>query len=214
MTVVVIGDNTGDDYSGTEDAELRQTSPTTNHGSSTNLEATKYIASDHNHSLVAFSGIGSLPSSLTVSSAVLTLYLKLANSGTHTLTVKRVLRNWVEAQATWNIWSTGNSWTTAGCLSDGNDRDSNASTTLSIGTTYQYYTFSDDAQIQADVEDFADGTLSNYGWHIERTDGTPDDTTYRQFSSSEDTDGQRPYLSVTYTTGGATTSPWYYYAQH
>jgi hypothetical protein len=35
--------------------------------------------------------------------------------------VFRVLRTWVEAQATWTIWSTGNNWTTAGCSSDGND---------------------------------------------------------------------------------------------
>ena len=34
----------------------------------------------------------------------------------------RILRiDWVEAEATWNIYKSGSSWSTAGCSSDGND---------------------------------------------------------------------------------------------
>lgn len=29
--------------------------------------------------------------------------------------IRRVLRDFVEAEATWNLWRTGNSWTTPGC---------------------------------------------------------------------------------------------------
>lgn len=205
MTTVVIGDNTGDDFSGTDDLQVHEGSATTNFGSSTTIEIGKYGAGDHRHSLISFTGISSLPSSLTVTSAIISLYLTSQKNAATDVTAKRVLRDWVEAEATWTIWKTANNWTTAGGLSDGNDRSATVSDTASIANTIGlYYDFNDAAQIRADVEDFADGTLTNYGWHFERTDAA-NDSTWRVFASSEGTDGQRPYLTVIYTaTGGAT----------
>jgi hypothetical protein len=38
--------------------------------------------------------------------------------------VVRILRNWVEAEATWDVYSTGNSWTTVGAQGADTDYDS------------------------------------------------------------------------------------------
>jgi len=47
-----------------------------------------------------------------------------ATSGTPTFDVHRILRDDADvAQATWNVYKTGSSWSTAGAKSDGNDRD-------------------------------------------------------------------------------------------
>jgi hypothetical protein len=202
MPTVIIGDNTGDDFAGTDDSLLSQASPTTNYGSSNEIGATKFAGGDHYNTLLSFSGISSLPSSLSVSSVTLGLYLKNAGgASTQTLSIKRLLRNWIEAQATWNIFATSSNWTTGGALSDGNDRSATTSASISSnGTTGVYQTVTDTGTFAAIIEDYADGTLVNYGEHIERTDGA-DDSTYRVFTSSEGTDGQRPYLIVTYTSG-------------
>jgi len=116
--------------------------------------------------------------------------------------MKRILRNWSESQSTWNIYSTGNNWTTAGGTSDGNDRSSTTTATKQIfnSDNGNYVQFTS-AQLAADVQDMINTPANNFGWHIERTDGS-NDATYMGYTSSEGTDGQRPYLSVTYTAGG------------
>ena len=202
MPIVTIGDNTGDDFSGTEDARLRESDPTTNYETSI-LEVGKYASGNYVHLLIAFSGISNLPGSLSVSSA--TLYLNQSGSSgdglsTFNITAKKLNRNWVESETTWNIWSTGNNWTTAGALHETDDRS--LTTTFDIEATYnlEYKLFSS-AQLASDVEDFADGTLSNYGWHLEQSDAG-ENLGYKFFSNSESGSDVKPYLSVTYTEVG------------
>lgn len=212
MVAAVIGDNTGDDHAGTEDAHMITTPAGDNYGGCTDFRVYKFAVGNHAYGLLSFSGISNLPSTLTVSSAIINLYVEASSgAGSHTITFKRALRNWTEGTScsasgvcNFNQWATSSNWTTAGGLSDGNDRSATVSDTMTgVTTTFQYYSANDSAQIIADVEDFADGTLTNYGWHSERTDAA-DDSTYRFFTSSEGTDGQRPYIAVTYTTGGVT----------
>ena len=78
-------------------------------------------------------------------------------------------------QATWNLFSTGNSWTAGGGLSDGADRASAVSATAVIAPVVlnTYYAWTG-AQLLADVQAFVSGSLPNYGWHLERTDATND----------------------------------------
>jgi len=219
MPTVVIGDNTGDDFSGTEDAMVKNFSTRVgfNYGGSTLLEITKYTATpDHAHSLIRFTGISNLPSSITVSSASVSLYLNGGGgSKTHILTMKRLLRTWTEntlngttGDASNNNYSIGNAWTTGGGLSDGNDRSATVSDTILANNTFnEYKTSADIAQLRTDIENFASGANTNDGWHFERTDDQ-DDTQYRDFTSSEGTDGQRPYLTIVYTTGAGFQSAW------
>jgi hypothetical protein len=55
-----------------------------------------------------------------------------------------------------------------------------------------------------DVQGWINGTFGNYGWHISRN-GAGEDSTSKDFAGSavgEGGNGQRAYLSVTYTAGG------------
>ena len=204
MPTETIGDNTGDDYSGTEDAELYEASPTNNDSSGGTWYVSKYGSGDYRYPVLKFSGIDSLPDSITVTSAALFIYMTTQSGGTtHTITLRRILRDWVEGEVTYNIWKTSNNWTTGGALSNGNDRASATSGADGADqNTGEYKELStDNAQFMSDIEDMASGSAGNYGWHLERTDGA-DDSNYQQYISSEGTEGSRPYISLTYTTGG------------
>ncbi len=197
MPTVIIGDNVGDDFAGTEDNEMHEANPTTNNGSRTFWYVSKDSSGDHRHTKLSFSGISNLPGALNVSGATLYFY-QLAQGETVNITAKKLNRNWVEAEATWTIWSTGNNWTTAGALHEIDDRSSTVTFNVGVSAANSEYKALSAAQLAIDVEDFADGTLSNYGWHLEIT-GAGNSGEFRQFRSSEGTGGQKPYLSVTYT---------------
>jgi hypothetical protein len=200
MTTVVIGDNTGNDFSGTDDGQIKETGATTNYGSSATMETTKWAASDHSHSVLKFTGLSNITPPVIVSSVTLNLFLVDGSAGTtHAMDIRRLLRNWVEAEATWNIFATANNWTTAGALGDGNDRVAAASAQLSATAALAVYkSVTDTGQLALDVADWINGVNPNYGWHLSRN-GTGNDGTYKQWSTSEAIDGNRPYLSVTYT---------------
>ena len=202
MTVTVIGDNAGDDYSGTEDTQIQQIDPTTNLGSLSGLDTSKYGAGDWRNSLIRFSGLSNIASTEIVSAATVSIY-RTTGTGVPTVTLKRLLRVWVELQATWNIWSTSNNWTTAGGISNGNDRSATVTDTMTVTNSNGYKTSDGIAQLLSDVQDFIDGTLVNDGWHFERTDAE-NDATYTFWESSDGTDGKRPYLTVTHAAAGGT----------
>ena len=199
MPTITIGDNTGDDFSGTEDTHISESNATTNYDTTTPIEVTKYDVGNHTHALMKFSGISNLPGALTVSGATLYFYQEDNSGGAvYNITAKKLNRNWVIDEVTWNIHSTGNNWSTGGALHETNDRSS--TTTFDVSSPADnntYHSFSS-AQLASDVEDFADGTLSNYGWHLERTDAG-NDNEWKKFRPEEGANTTRPYLSVTYT---------------
>ena len=201
MPTVVIGNNTGDDYSGTEDTVLYSDAPNSTYGTQTGLEC-KYTTLDRYNTLLKFSGLSNITGPVTVSAASIYLYGSNPLSN-RTLYARRLLRNWSEDNATYNVYNTGSSWSTAGALSDGNDRVASATGSLTVGTTANYDSF----DCAADVEDTINGDINNYGYIITRD--TKDTLYSTSHTSSEGTDGQRPYLSVTYTESGNT----YYYQQ-
>ncbi len=201
MTTVVIGDNTGDDYPGTEDTYLNAAASTTNYGSNTGLQLYDGIIGSNDRTvLLSFSGLSSIPSGISVNSATLAIYKTDTDAGTSSnAVVKRCLRNWVEGEATYNNYSSGNAWTEGGGQSDGNDRSATVSVTIPI-TGSSGLKSASDAQLASDVQDIINGVLSNYGWVIECVDvtGAP----FHNFGASEGTDGQRPYATIDYSTGG------------
>lgn len=206
MPTVTIGANTADTYSGFADTMLKENDPTSNKGSDDYFEVTKYSGGDWTTGLVKASGISSIPAGSIITAVSLFLYqysAAIAN-GSYVVAAKRCLRNWVEAEATWNVYSTGNSWTTGGAFGNGTDRDATA-TFASAGldlSTGAYKELVGDVNAIYDVQRMLDGAISNYGWMLERTDAA-NDFAYRQFRSSQASDGQRPYLSVTYSTPAA-----------
>lgn len=201
MTVTVIGDNTGDDYAGTEDTQLKEGSPTTNYETSDPIEITKWAASDYTHSVVSFSGLSNVSVSDTVSAATLNLYIVGTSAAAAGYAdIRRLLRNWVVSQVTWDDYATSSAWTAGGAEDTTNDRSSTITGTMVVDTSGGYYGTSA-ANLVTDVQNFVDGTWSNYGWHYERNGAS-----HNQFTTvrtETGTDGQRPYLSVTHAAVGA-----------
>src|SRR4029077_3938287 len=62
---------------------------------------------------------GPVPDGATITSATLSFYKFLGPDAV--VKASRLLKNWSEAQATWNVAATGTPWTTPGALSAGND---------------------------------------------------------------------------------------------
>lgn len=207
MAIETFGDNTGDDHTGTNAAQMYSGSP--NDVLST-LDLGKY-ATENRVGLIKFD-LSSLPSGITVNSAVLYAYLVDAGGGgSHVFTARRLLQNWVTAQTTWTDYATATGWNTLGALGSGTDIAAATTSTSEVipDTTGVYYELiQDSAQFRTDIENIANSINPNYGWRIERTDGS-NDSTYRVFTSytgTHMTDGQRPYLVVDYTAGGASTA--------
>ncbi len=211
MPTVTIGNNTGDDYAGTEDAQIKSNNTAANYGGKTAFECTKWASGNHTHTLLGFSGLSNLPSGITDVTASIKIYKYGYSAGDRTITARRLLRTWVEGTADGDeqsgscSWSTagGVSWTTGGALSDGNDRSATASGTGSLdGAGWLEISGS---QLNTDIQN------GYQSWHLERTDGA-DDNTYDAFYSSEGSDGYRPYVSVTYEeSAGSSGNPYYYY---
>ena len=202
MPTEVIGDNTGDDHTGVIDTRMvmEAGSDDTNFDS-TYIEIAKWNAgSDEIDSVIAFTGLSNITSPVTVSAATLGIYRTEGSGTSQDFDFHRCLRNWVETQATWNDYATATAWTSGGGRSDGNDRSATVSATLSSGTTNGYKTTSD-AGLATVSEGWINATYSNYGLQGERNDGNGN-SLYSRFTDSEGTDGQRPYLSVTYAAAG------------
>ena len=193
MTVTVIGDNTGDDYSGTGGLYLSESNNSSNRIAH-ELEAYNWAAGDFKMVLLEFTGLSNISATDTVSAVTVGLYQTVGNAA-YTLEFRKLLRNWVIDQATWDDYATASAWTTGGAQSDGNDRHASTGTTASVPNTSSVYHSVSAAQITSDTQDWVDGTSTNYGFHIAGTGG---DSQYKIFSSERDTDGQRPYMSVTH----------------
>ncbi len=121
------------------------------------------IGSEKRRSLIQFD-LSSIPGGSTITGATFKIYLSSASlaSNNRTMSAYRLLRNWVENQATWNVYSTGNSWGTAGASNTSTDRESSALGTIAMATSdsagYKTSTFNTTL-----VQGWLDGTLTNNG---------------------------------------------------
>lgn len=216
MTTDVITENitvqnaTADNqYSGLADTMIVETEPTNNFNSgyrSDGIEVTKFGSGDHNHTIIRGDGLSNISSSATVSSATLYIY-QSGNNASYSVDLRRMLQAWTDSGATWNTHNgtpTTGDWNTGGALGAGTDRTSTPESTTSIGTTNSVYYALDCTSL---VQDIIDGTISSdEGFHLERN-GAGEDSTFKLFTSSSGTDGQRPELVVVYTVGGGVTIP-------
>lgn len=184
MTTKTIGNRTGLDFSGTEDDVIISGLPNTNLPTETGSGGAPF--------LIRFTGLSGITPPVTVTDAFITLNCTTGNVGAGTWTFKRILRSWVEVQATWNEWKTSNSWTTAGCLGDGTDRVSSDSCVVNYpgGFATGDFNSSSNAGLIADVQAIINGTLSNEGWRVELSEavGLP----------ANATPALRPMLTVTF----------------
>lgn len=183
------------------DTYFNSFAPTTNYGTNVRLGVGEHpgivaIA----RTWLKFSQLsdGTIPKGSIINSATLSLYVALDESNNvRTLRVYRCKRVVVEAQATWNIYSTGNNWQTAGA-SGANDREAADIGSVSIthnppiGTEYQITLAA--AKIQEMIED---GVFTNNGF-ILQVDTENADLIYYD-SSDGVTAGERPKLVIVYT---------------
>jgi hypothetical protein len=172
------------------DTELRQSSATTNYGSATTLLVGD-SANGNQRSILTFT----LPN---ISGTITNIKLHVVFSSTLTKSMNAHLltrNNWVENQATWNIYSTGNNWTSSGgdysTLIGNTSSISNTDTIFDFGTSTNS-SFNDRLDILLKLN-----TESSSGWSL-------------PFNSVENSTG-KPYLEITYTPssggGGGTSTP-------
>jgi len=165
--------------------------PTTNYNTATTGMIGRAASNDEIHRglfKVDFSSISA------ISFNTVKLYLYLHTSGVtanRTLEGFRVLKNWVSAQTTWNIYSTGNNWTAAG-LQSGTDYNATSLGSGTIVLDYEgwiYLTLS-----ATEMYKICDGTYSNYGVFVKQSyEGVGEDSNF-YFTGGT----YPPYLYVSY----------------
>lgn len=99
-----------------KDNHMRQFVPTANYGTSVALYVRSHDLPDNNDRSILEFDISGLPADITLISATLSLYAwSFASVVGRTYWAYKLTRiDWVEAQATWNIYKTGNNWTVGG----------------------------------------------------------------------------------------------------
>lgn len=209
-TIVVHADQTTLQPDGTAglDTRMDDASPTTNQATATLLR----IGEDNNatakaRSLIKFD-VSSIAANVTVTSAQLVMTIgsspDLADADAQ-IDIYPALRAWVEAEATWNIWSTGNNWTTAGAGSGGDDYNVTAMgsfTATNEAATGTQYTVTLTSSV---VQGWIDGSLTNNGMVFRTANELNDRYTFG--SSDNSTASRRPKLVVDFDQPTATPTP-------
>lgn len=193
------------------DAYILSSAPTNNAGT-----ATQNVVGDSNasasialRSVIKFD-VSAVPAGATVTAVTLSQYeYEAGRSGaapaSWAVELRRILRNWVEAQVTWNIFSTGNNWGAAGCSND-TDRVAAPSASLTMdGTAAGGFVNWSGAGLVADVQAWVDGSASNYGWLLiaPNAENLAATAFNRFYSSDYATAASRPKLVIEYTEAAA-----------
>lgn len=200
MPTVRFGSNSADTHQGTDDTGISESNQTENRGGFNTNEVTKYASGDHRHLLIRFPGLTNISPGVTVTAATLYLYKENVDSAQN-MRFDRLLRPWIESEATWGIYSTGNNWGTGGAVggADIAGVQSASGAVSSGGGAYVSFT---GAQLALDAQNIINQAHSNEGWLGRRSDSPGNDAHFMNYRMSEHaTDGTRPYLEITYTTG-------------
>lgn len=197
-----ISDNTGATFSGTNDTYLLETSPTVNFGSGTTIIVKAWTTNDRTHSVIKFTGLSSVPSGGTVTNAKIRLYCQtIANDPFEVPTVNAyaLRRDFVEAQATWNVYQTSSNWGTAGALDTATDYNNSLLGSVLVDIENAYYEISGTA-VNTYVQNILNGT-TDYGLLLVEENYLTPLNQFKEgvFTSSEGTNGQRPELTFTRT---------------
>jgi len=147
--------------------------------------------------LIRFELAGHVPQGAAIQSATLELYTdQRDNSLTARMGVYRVLRPWVEREATWNRAAVGQPWGSPGCNDPTTDRDPVAVDSAQVGALNEWYRFN----VTSLVQGWANEPASNYGLLVRgEYEGHP--AMYRFVSSEAGRSLLRPILRVEYQAG-------------
>ena len=185
------------------DTFLHRDTATTNYGTNTSLFIGNNGGGTNTYrTLIKFAGLsdGTVPQSSNIISATLSLYCYAEASGNaRTLRVYRSKRVWVEAQATWNIYSTGNNWATAGGFG-ADDCEQTDIGSRDFSATEATGAYKDWSLTAAAVQEMVRGTWTNNGLLIK---ADTENTDRYAFYSSDNADN-KPKLTVVYLTSAGT----------
>ena len=146
--------------------------------------------------------VSSIPAGVTITSATLSLMKDYDDTAaSYTVSIYQCNRNWVEEQACWNNYSTGNAWSTAGGGS-GTDYDAakdGSFPTCTDCTDDVYYDCDLNAAGLATLIGWYEETISNYGWFlIQDVEGSAVNRV--EYFGSDQTTAKAPKLTINYTT--------------
>lgn len=193
QTVVISDNTTGSTYTGSDSTYISSNQPNTSlHGE---VNVSIRVNNPTLRTLLRFTGLSNITGPVTVTSATLSMYISGSSGVTDTVNLYELTRPWVKTTATWNNYSTGNAWATPGAEGVGDRNPTAVFTGTAPSTSGQYYDISS-AALAALVQDWINGAKTNEGLLLTNNSAF---VTFN-FTSDDGTDGQRPRLSVTYTT--------------
>ena len=125
-----------DGYQGTSDTFISTWSPSSNF----NVQASLIVKNDSVYSSLLRFDVSSIRAGSTLRQATLRLYGYVRNKpNTFELEAYRLLRPWVDAQATWDHASTGNAWGVPGANDTLTDREQDPAAVLQISDVGAWY---------------------------------------------------------------------------
>lgn len=191
ITVNTDGGSVSTNYTTGDDLYLIKNNPTLNTGAATTIEL-----ADHSAGLVQWillkPDLSAIAASKSIQQAL--LYLKSSDADSYTnLRIHAMLQSWVTAQATWNEYSTGNAWATAGC-GEGTDYRANVELEVSPAFTANDWTTFD---ITSLVREWVSGVLTNNGLILRCPTVVAGNTPHSFYSYNNATTANRPYVKVT-----------------
>jgi hypothetical protein len=225
MPTVVIGNNTGDDYAGILDNRLDDWTPNYNNGGQPiGYCGIKTYGGRELRELQRWD-LSDIPSGATCDAAVLSLYDTnwVSRTSDNTINIYEIADangDWIEGTARDKVQNGSPCWDykaynsgawagSAGLSTSGTDY---------INTSLGSAIFTDGVSGYRTITLNADGRSVVAGWFGEATNngvilrgsGTGG---WTEWVSRSGTDGQRPYLTVTYTVSGSTGNSYYYQQQ-
>ncbi len=181
-------------YDGTSDTYISQNAPTSNFGLSGTLLADGDDPGGSGNDLASLMewDVSAIPTGSTVDSAEIDIEVFNISGGVYD--IYQLNRDWFETGATWNEYSPGNAWDTAGAQGPG-DRGALVLGSITAGTAGSYKVILNADGIAA-VQGWVNSPSTNHGVIIANS-ATSDGLDFR--SSDYATATQRPRLTVRYS---------------
>jgi hypothetical protein len=181
------------------DTQLDSANVATNYATATDFSVGERddVGTQIYRSLIKFD-LSVIPVHARIFRADLTLMISAdRSSSSGNFRIFRVLRDWVETEATWQNWSSGNAWTGVGCSGEGTDFNISIWASLAFGNAESgAKTWSLDLALFSKM---VRREFPNYGWLIESD--TQNNDAYQFRSSDYGVAADRPKLEIEYISG-------------
>lgn len=180
------------------DTYIQNNAATTNNDGDTRLFVGEFnSAASVLRTLIKFD-FSTITPPVVTSSVIFSLWVDTdVSSNARDFKIYRQKRDWVENQATWNIWKTSNNWSTAGGFhSDDCEQTEISSRSMTATETGEKQWTSWTTTL---LDEMINGAFTNNGFLIKADTEVDDGYAFR--SSDHATAGERPKLVINYTRG-------------